>query len=47
MAVDFKGAHFPKSVIVHAVFFYVRYPFPIVNCRRSLMNEASPLTMQP
>ncbi|WP_247997863.1 IS6 family transposase [Brucella tritici] len=26
MAVDFKGAHFPKSVIVHAVFFYVRYP---------------------
>lgn len=26
MAVDFKGAHFPKSVIMHAVFFYVRYP---------------------
>ena len=26
MAADFKGAHFPKSVIVHAVFFYVRYP---------------------
>jgi len=25
-AVDFKGAHFPKSVILHAVFFYVRYP---------------------
>ncbi len=24
--VDFKGAHFPKSVILHAVFFYVRYP---------------------
>jgi hypothetical protein len=23
--VDFKGAHDPKDVIVHAVFFYVRY----------------------
>ena len=25
MTIDFKGAHYPKSVIVHAVFFYVRY----------------------
>ena len=24
--VDFKGAHFPKSVILFAVFFYVRCP---------------------
>jgi putative transposase len=24
--VDFKGAQFSKSVILHAVFFYVRYP---------------------
>ena len=24
--VDFKGAHYPKSVIVFAVFFYLRYP---------------------
>ncbi len=24
--VDFKGAHFPKSVLLHAVFFCVRYP---------------------
>jgi len=23
--IDFKGAHYPKSVILHAVFFYVRY----------------------
>jgi transposase-like protein len=23
--IDFKGAHCPKAVIVHAVFFYVRY----------------------
>lgn len=25
MEIDFKGAQFPKSVILHAVFFYVRY----------------------
>ncbi|MCI1003006.1 IS6 family transposase [Ochrobactrum sp. C6C9] len=25
MAIDFTGAHFPKSVILYAVFFYVRY----------------------
>jgi putative transposase len=25
MTIDFKGAHYPKVVIVHAVFFYVRY----------------------
>lgn len=26
MTIDFKGAHFPKTIILHAVFFYVRYP---------------------
>lgn len=26
MTVNFKGTHFPKSVILHAVFFYGRYP---------------------
>ena len=26
MMVDFKGAHYPKSVILFAVFFYLRYP---------------------
>lgn len=25
MTIDFKGNHFPKSVILFAVFFYVRY----------------------
>lgn len=25
LTVDFKGAYYPKSVILHAVFFYVRY----------------------
>ncbi len=28
--VDFKGVHYPKTVIVHAVFFYLRYA---VSCR--------------
>ncbi len=23
--ISFKGAHFPKDIILHAVFFYVRY----------------------
>src|SRR5690606_34238243 len=26
MTITFKGSHFPKSVILFAVFFYVRYP---------------------
>ena len=26
MSIDFKGTHFPKSVMLHAVFFSVRYP---------------------
>lgn len=25
MTVSFKGAHFPKDIILHAVFFYLRY----------------------
>lgn len=25
MAIDFKGVHYPKSVILNAVYFYVRY----------------------
>ena len=25
MTVNFKGTHYPKSVILYAVFFYVRY----------------------
>lgn len=24
--IDFKGIHYPKSVVLHAVFFYLRYP---------------------
>ena len=25
MTIDFKGSHYPKDVILYAVFFYVRY----------------------
>lgn len=25
MSVDFKGIHFPKSVVLYAVWFYIRY----------------------
>ncbi len=25
MTINFKGSHYPKSVILYAVFFYVRY----------------------
>ena len=25
MMIDFKGAHYPQDVILHVVFFYVRY----------------------
>ena len=25
MTIDFKGCHYPKDVILYAVFFYVRY----------------------
>ena len=25
MTIDFEGSHYPKDVILHAVFFYVRY----------------------
>ena len=39
--VDFKGAQFPKSVILHAVFFYVRYPFPIATFRKFWRNAVS------
>jgi len=30
VAIDFKGVHFPKAIILHTVFFHVRYA---VSCR--------------
>lgn len=36
--VDFKGAHYPKSVILFAVFFYLRYPVSYRNLEE-IMEE--------
>lgn len=40
MDIDFKGSHYPKDVILYAVFFYVRYA---VSCRdlEEIMPERS------
>lgn len=34
--VDLKSAQFPKSVILHAVFFYVRYPISYRDLQETL-----------
>lgn len=39
MMVEFKGAPFPKSVILHAVFFYVRYPVSYRDLREILAER--------
>ena len=47
MATDFNGVHYPKSVILFAVFFYVRYAVPNETLRKSWLTEASPLISPP
>ncbi|MBQ0707064.1 hypothetical protein J9800_00090 [Ochrobactrum sp. AP1BH01-1] len=51
MAVAFKGAHFRKSIILHAALFYVRYPVSYrelqetTACQRTRPDEiVEPLT---
>ncbi len=42
MTISFKGAHFPKDVILYAVFFYLRYgvyPIPIEMVRQKYFNN--------
>ncbi len=39
MTIDFKGAHFPKSVILYTVFFYVRYPVSYRNLQEILVER--------
>ena len=42
MTISFKGAHFPKDVILYAVFFYLRYgayPIPIEMVRQKYLNN--------
>ena len=37
--VDSKGTHFLKSVILHAVFFYLRYPVSYRDLQRILAER--------
>ncbi|WP_374817873.1 IS6 family transposase [Brucella grignonensis] len=39
MTANFKGAHFPKSVILHAIFFYVRYPVSYRDLQETLAER--------
>ena len=39
MTIDFKGAHYPKAVIVHAVFFYVRFAVSYRDLEESLAER--------
>lgn len=46
MMVNFKGTHFPKSVILHAVFFYGCYPVSYRDLQEILPNVAYALFIQ-
>ena len=39
MTVDFQGTHFPKSVILYAVFFYLRYPVSYRDLQETLAER--------
>jgi hypothetical protein len=47
MAIDFKGAHYPKAVIVHAVFFYVRYAVTYRDLEEILQSVVWPWSRNP
>ncbi len=38
MANSCRGPHFPKDVILFAVFFYVRMTYPIATLRKFSLN---------
>lgn len=40
MAIDFRGAHFPKSVVLYAVYLYLRYLAPIATFKKLWLNVA-------
>jgi putative transposase len=46
MSVDFKGAHYPKSVILYAVYFYVRYGVSYRDLEEFWRSVGLKLTMQ-
>ena len=45
MAIDFKGRHYPKSVILYAVYPYIAMQFPTGILKRSWQNGTLMLTM--
>ena len=47
MAIVSKGAHYPKAVIVHAVFFYVRYAVSYRDLEEILQSVVWPSITQP
>ena len=44
MTVDFKGVHFPRSVILYAVLFYIGYPVSYRDLQEIMLNAVSMLT---
>lgn len=46
IAIDFKDVHYPKPVILHAVFFYAAMPSPIATWKKLWPSAGSKLTMQ-
>lgn len=46
MAIDFKGAHFPKSAILYAVFFYVRYSVSYRELQEIMADRGVDVIMQ-
>ena len=46
MTISFKGAHYPKEVILHAVFFYLRYGVSYRDLEESWRNAALIWIMQ-
>ena len=46
MTIDFKGVHYPKAMIFHAVFFYVRYAVSYLDLEEILARAVSKLTMR-
>jgi len=47
MAIDIKRVHYPKAVVLHAVFFTSVTPCPVETLRRSWLSGASPLITLP
>lgn len=43
--ISFKGAQFPKEVILFAVFFYVRYTVSYRDLRSGLIDHIQKMTM--